>query len=134
VNCHCDSVEPQNVRMMVLFRTVSFRRWTNSFFVHFRIPELFMCMSCNQVCLHTPYICYSCVLWLISQYFHPHQRNYFLLVGGVFMNLSHFICPALWLSSHLLCHPGSVSLSFQISLAFLLIWFDSTTLGYCLSV
>lgn len=129
VNYHCGNVESKNVKKMVLFRRLSFKRWKSSLFsISTSLYYFSICMLCSQVWRHTSYVCLLqlCTVTHFVEFLCSLEKVLSVDWWCIFMNLSHFICPStLCFSSHLLCHPGSFSLSFQILLAFLLIWFDS---------
>lgn len=84
-------------------------------------------LSCGHICLHIPYICYSLLLWLVSEIFPSHPRNYPLLVEKACLSVcvQVFSPITLWLSDY--PYPSLVIILHHFHLL-------SNIVRYCFSV
>jgi hypothetical protein len=94
-------------------------------------------LSCSSICWHTLCVCYSLVLWLLSEHFHAHHTNYSVMVDIAYWSTClHFIHPGHGCqvtSDSNQCHPVSFSSSVHISWILgysFVIWSDNTTRIY----
>ena len=99
-NCWYGNFEQKKGSVIKLLRMVRSRRWENNLFVRLLIEYVF----CHVVrCVHIPHVSII-AMWLVSQLFHAHHRNYSPVVKNTCLSVCiTFIFPfILWLSSYLL--------------------------------
>jgi hypothetical protein len=78
LKCLCDHFETWEARIKLL-STERSRIWKNSFLsIFMAVWQWSKCSACGWICSHTPYICYSLAVYLNSELFCVHHRNYFL--------------------------------------------------------